>query len=756
MIRQLSLEGLKGQFASYNLQKLNLLTGPNGTGKTAALQAAMVGVLGYEPRLGKTPGATLTLASDGRMSVELVTEDGFGVTREFAFDPARKSASQRIILHGQEEMRQQDAEAIIAERLGNFPVMFDLDEFTSLSPDKQRDFIFKLSRMDEKWSPGLLLNHLMLRTIGKKVGEAVITTTLEMKYGVEPKVEAFNGLSDEQQQECVELLIGKLNRVYANTLRAVLADLRKHCTDDIQGSLAGMIAALKAWAKAAKAKKAESEAAIRGLTEEKNVCESEVGGIAELKKELEEASAEYARLREDARADEEKRKAHEQRIADAQAAVQRHEDTLTVKRKELKDMQAARMREGEATSTLDADVVEKKKALEGLPADDSDEQIECIEDRLNANRQKQGVVDTELFALKSADKIHKELLKKEQAKFKVFESGKCPTCGTPVESEHIKTLLAKMRADMQRWKAGLKSSAESCKQRQAALNGLKEEERGLVEELRAMKKKAAVTIEKQGQVAREIQDMEIDLARREAAEKARAKGIRLLKAEISLMQADPPPPAPKPEPMADPTVREKQIHALTEKVESLKAVLESKHRAQGLLESIGNRLVRAQMGSVEHDVVKDMVEAVKGVRDQLVKEIIGPLQGTVDDLLAEIDPRYKVYFRLEDDRGKPSFDFGWQIFQANRQVSHRIPFKSLSGGESVLFSAAIATALILRAAPPEKMLLLEMGELDDHNAALLLKGLNKLSRHLDNIVAVSCHDVKVPDGWQVFNLGEVA
>jgi len=118
MIAKLTFSGLKGQRREHDLAPLTLVKGPNGSGKTATLQAIMTGFLGYEPRLGKRPEATMALAEDGRMSVQILTDKGFGVTRLFAFDPATQAVSQEIRLRGRAEMLQKEAEAEIAATLG--------------------------------------------------------------------------------------------------------------------------------------------------------------------------------------------------------------------------------------------------------------------------------------------------------------------------------------------------------------------------------------------------------------------------------------------------------------------------------------------------------------------------------------------------------------------------------------------------------------------------------------------------------------
>ncbi|WDT82204.1 MAG: AAA family ATPase [Candidatus Manganitrophus sp.] len=88
-LARLRLHNFKGKRSEWAIAPKMLLVGPNGAGKSALLQAVMVGILGYEPRLGRTPASVVQLASDREMSVEIETDAKFILHRTFKLSRGR-------------------------------------------------------------------------------------------------------------------------------------------------------------------------------------------------------------------------------------------------------------------------------------------------------------------------------------------------------------------------------------------------------------------------------------------------------------------------------------------------------------------------------------------------------------------------------------------------------------------------------------------------------------------------------------------
>lgn len=85
---RLEMNGIKGGDRSIRLDRLNLLTGPNGSGKTAIPQGLKIFALGYDPAIGKRPMDQAAIMDGEAMIVRL------------GFQDEAKRAAKRIIRSG--------------------------------------------------------------------------------------------------------------------------------------------------------------------------------------------------------------------------------------------------------------------------------------------------------------------------------------------------------------------------------------------------------------------------------------------------------------------------------------------------------------------------------------------------------------------------------------------------------------------------------------------------------------------------------
>lgn len=78
-------ENFKSFDFSHDLDRVTMFTGPNESGKTARLEAIKVALLGYDPRVGKQPSATIGFASESRveMTVHMEFDNDLSITRTF-------------------------------------------------------------------------------------------------------------------------------------------------------------------------------------------------------------------------------------------------------------------------------------------------------------------------------------------------------------------------------------------------------------------------------------------------------------------------------------------------------------------------------------------------------------------------------------------------------------------------------------------------------------------------------------------------
>ena len=178
---------------------------------------------------------------------------------------------------------------------------------------------------------------------------------------------------------------------------------------------------------------------------------------------------------------------------------------------------------------------------------------------------------------------------------------------------------------------------------------------------------------------------------------------------------------------------------------------------QNVMANFDSANISAIEASEEVEKMKVLRDALgpKGVQSQIMGDVIGPMTASVNGLLSKIPPHdgvpYEAMFKLFDMNGNPTFE----IVRACNGT--HISYNALSGGQQVLFGAAIMTALVLMENPPVKAICIEAAELDLANFQNLISALDVIGKDIDNIMIASCSD-KVEEwassleDWNVCNL----
>jgi len=124
-LKKIKAIGLQGNNFTHALGQLALITGDNGSGKTAIAHAIQLALLGHLPRLGKTGPATAGLASGSPLEVQLSGEAGESIYRSWTIGRAVKMTS-RI-----EGLDEKELEAVI-------PAALDFSEFIQAKPTERQ------------------------------------------------------------------------------------------------------------------------------------------------------------------------------------------------------------------------------------------------------------------------------------------------------------------------------------------------------------------------------------------------------------------------------------------------------------------------------------------------------------------------------------------------------------------------------------------------------------------------------------------
>ncbi len=155
---------------------------------------------------------------------------------------------------------------------------------------------------------------------------------------------------------------------------------------------------------------------------------------------------------------------------------------------------------------------------------------------------------------------------------------------------------------------------------------------------------------------------------------------------------------------------------------------------------------------VEHYTEAVRLFGAKGIQAEIMGDVIGPITKLVNGLLSHLDGDHEIEFRLEDMNGK-------EVFQLLNGAG--IPYRSLSGGQRILYLAALVVALIMLDDPNVKGLCIEAAELDRENFMNLIKALDDIGTGIDNIMIATCNDgvsallsgrPDLAEGWNIVKM----
>lgn len=133
--------------------------------------------------------------------------------------------------------------------------------------------------------------------------------------------------------------------------------------------------------------------------------------------------------------------------------------------------------------------------------------------------------------------------------------------------------------------------------------------------------------------------------------------------------------------------------------------------------------------------------ALKRVRELDLSDRAEPILARMRRFLEGAGRKEVPYLRAT----KTATDFGW------RRGGQELSVEALSGGETVLFTTALAAAVIALRAPACRVLLVEAAELGDREAAnQVLAGIQAVASELDSVIVATCAEVSTPNGWRGF------
>lgn len=146
-ITELKLHDFKGLRCIDTLGPLTILSGPNGSGKTARLEAIRWAIAGTSS-LGERPDAAAPLFGPRGGGITLTFDDGFKFRRRIDIN---RDGTTRTTIESPPgtPLGVKEGTQAIRDRCGDFAPMFDIGKFLALSADKRRDFVLGLCKSGE-------------------------------------------------------------------------------------------------------------------------------------------------------------------------------------------------------------------------------------------------------------------------------------------------------------------------------------------------------------------------------------------------------------------------------------------------------------------------------------------------------------------------------------------------------------------------------------------------------------------------------
>lgn len=699
----LRIRNMKGTTRDVPLSGLDVLVGPNGSGKTTIQQALALAVIGYVPGQGEKPAAIMQLASADHMMAGLDLDNGFRFER--VFERSRKRAkdgsisivdSQSITLSpsgGESGVKARDAR--IQDVLGRFIPAFDLSKWFEVSDTERRNLCLTLvpGEIDRDFARRYLRDALLTDAlkqndaVGYEITSSLIDECLqEWRAGLNAQagILAMQGWASAQQT-----IWNKRERDAVGAVRE-LSEIQAKRSETERG-----LAENEAKRDRLQTELVDAERDLAVTQERENAASQRATRIHALGVTIERLRGELAAC--DAEAFQAQRAALVAQIRPVPEVDEREGelDALAARRE---DAQRRRNAAADRVSTLRAAVAQTQKTLrqiqQGIPTCVIDARVSCPKDWTKVGATLAPVADKEQAELADAEAALAEIDRELEA---VETDRKAVTAEVRIAREGART-ISEANAEIQ---------------------------------------KSIVKVDEAAAKAEtERQRIDRELAAAEAEKRSLAAHVEGLTLPIDAVQA--------------------RCAGLKAQIEELKATIVEQRKQRDAYIVMQQSLNSANTAEVTAACVRALVGAVgpNALAGVALKQGLGALAHEITHSLRAMGIQRDAAIITESAQGHEIFDIGWTDGANVR------PYGALSTGERALLVTAMVVAFLQRAKVPLRVVTLDNAEnLDPDNLQRLMSGLHDLymAGMIDNAVlsgVLSEEAVKHP-GWTVHALSGV-
>ncbi|MEN6550191.1 MAG: AAA family ATPase [Armatimonadia bacterium] len=184
------------------------------------------------------------------------------------------------------------------------------------------------------------------------------------------------------------------------------------------------------------------------------------------------------------------------------------------------------------------------------------------------------------------------------------------------------------------------------------------------------------------------------------------------------------------------------------RVADLERELNKRQAIANLLSSFDRANLEAEELAQTVDILDDLARFVgpTGLQGTILRDTIAPLITKVNELLGQTGRGYNLRTVMQGRNGQEILDFAWE------RGGQSISYDSLSGGEKVVFGAALGCSLVLTKNPPCKALVIEASECDAGNMRALMEAIGQFGASLDNVLIATHVEPPAVEGWTIHRL----
>lgn len=178
-----------------------------------------------------------------------------------------------------------------------------------------------------------------------------------------------------------------------------------------------------------------------------------------------------------------------------------------------------------------------------------------------------------------------------------------------------------------------------------------------------------------------------------------------------------------------------QLQADVERIDESKRAVEGADARKVEMDTLVGEIEAAQAEQTAWTAIE---WALQRLRERDLAARGGPILKVMRSFLRGAQREEDPYIRAT----KGATDFGW------RRGGQEIPLEALSGGETVLFTTALAAAVVSLRGPELRVLIIEAAELGAAKPVhSILAGCGAVRAELENVIVATCNPIDPPQGW---------